>query len=222
MEQIELLTTARETLGKKVRFLRRQGITPVHLFGHDVKSLALQCDTAQLQRVLAQAGRTRLVSLQLDKGKKPRNVLIREIQREPCTGELLHVDFYQVRTAEKTKVEVPVVLVGEAPALKSKENMVAQELNSLTVECLPTEIPPSVELDISSLTEVDQAIRVKDIALGEEVTVLNDPDLVAVKISFRHIEKEEVVEEVVEEELVAEAAEAAEAPEGGPKESKEG
>jgi len=218
MEQIELLTTARETLGKKVRFLRRQGITPVHLFGHDVKSLALQCDTVQLHRVLAQAGRTRLVSLQLDKGKKPRNVLIREIQREPCTGELLHVDFYQVRTAEKTKVEVPVVLVGEAPALKSKENMLMQELNSLTVECFPTEIPASVELDVSFLTEVDQTIRVKDIKLDEEVSVLNDPELLVAKISFRHIEKEE---EVVAEEEV-EVPEAAPPPEGELKESKEG
>jgi len=216
MEQIELLTTARETLGKKVRFLRRQGITPVHLFGHDVKSLALQCDTVQLHRVLAQAGRTRLVSLQLDKGKKPRNVLIREIQREPCTGELLHIDFYQVKTTEKTKVEVPIVLVGEAPALKSKENMLMQELNSLTVECLPTEIPASIEVDVSSLTEVDQAIRVKDIALGEEVAVLNDPELVMVKTSFRHIEKEEAV---AEEEV--EVPEAAPPPEGKVEESKE-
>lgn len=219
MEQIELQVTARETLGKKVRFLRRQGITPVHLFGHDVESLALQCDTAQLQRVLAQAGKTRLVSLQIDKGGKPRNVLIREIQKEPVTRELLHVDLYQVRTAEKTRVDVPIVLVGESPALKSKENMIAQELNSLTVECLPTDIPAGVEVDVSSLTEVGQAIRVKDIALGEGVTVLNDPNLMVVKISFRRIE--EVVEEVVEEELVAEAPEAAEAPKGEAKESKE-
>lgn len=219
MEQIELQVTARETLGKKVRFLRRQGITPVHLFGHDVESLALQCDTAQLQRVLAQAGKTRLVSLQIDKGGKPRNVLIREIQKEPVTRELLHVDLYQVRTAEKTRVDVPIVLVGESPALKSKENMIAQELNSLTVECLPTDIPAGVEVDVSSLTEVGQAIRVKDIALGEGVTILNDPNLMVVKISFRRIE--EVVEEVVEEELVAEAPEAAEAPKGEAKESKE-
>ena len=82
MEQIELQAATREILGKKVRFLRRQGITPVHLFGHNVKSLALQCDTAQLQQVLAQAGKTRLVSLQLDKGKKPRSIMIREIQKD--------------------------------------------------------------------------------------------------------------------------------------------
>ena len=91
MEQIELQATSREILGRKVRFLRRQGIVPVHLFGHDVESAALQCDTAQLKRALAQAGKTRLISLKLDKAKGPRNVVVREIQRDSLTGELLHV-----------------------------------------------------------------------------------------------------------------------------------
>ena len=206
MEQIELQTTNREILGRKVRFLRRQGILPVHLFGHNVESLALQCDTAQFQRVLARAGKTRLISLKLDKARRPRNVVVREIQRDPRTGELLHVDFYQVRMAEKMKVEVPIVLVGEAPALKSKENMLLHELNSLTIECLPDQIPANIEVDMSFLTEAEQAIRVKDVVLDKEVTILNDPEHLIVKISLRP-RVEEVVEEVVAEE-VAEAPEA--------------
>jgi len=219
MGQIELQATNREILGKKVRFLRRQGIIPTHLFGHDVESVALQCDAVQLQQVLAQAGKTRLLSLKLDKAKKPRNVVVREIQKDSRTGELLHVDFYQVIMAEKIKVEVPIVLVGEAPALKSKENMLLHELTSLTIECLPNQIPASVELDMSSLTEVGQAIQVKDITLGEEITVFNDPEHIVVKINLRPLEKiEEVeVEEAVAEEMV-EAPEAAPLPE---EESKE-
>ncbi len=126
MEQIELKTTNREILGKKVRFLRRQGITPMHLFGHDIESVALQCDTANLRRVLAEAGKTGIISLKLEKEKGPRNVMVREVQTEPLTGGLLHVDFYQVRMAEQVKVEVPVVLLGEAPVLKSKEHMLVQ------------------------------------------------------------------------------------------------
>jgi len=211
MEQIELEVATREVLGKKVRFLRRQGTTPVHLFGHGIESEALQCDTAQLQRVLAQAGRTKLVDLKLDKAKKPRKIVIREIQRNPQTGDLLHVDFYQVRMAEKIKVDVPIVLVGEAPALKLKENMLVQDLTSLTIESLPDEIPASVELDLSLLTEVEQLIRVKEIILSEGVTVLTDPEHTVVKISSRPVEKiEEVVEEVVEEVAEEEAAEARE------------
>ncbi len=216
MEQIELQATNRKILGKKVRFLRREGIIPVHLFGHDVESVALQCDAAHLQRVLTQAGKTRLLNLKLEKAKRPRNVMVREIQRDPLTGELLHVDFYQVRMAEKIKLEVPIVLVGEAPALRSKENMLSQELNSLTIECLPDQIPASVELNLSSLTEAEQAIQVKDIMLGEGITVFNNPERMVVKISLRPIERVEEVEAAVAEEVV-EAPEATSLPE---KESK--
>ena len=207
MGQIELQATNREIRGRKVRFLRRQGIIPIHLFGHGVEPVALQCDTMQLKRVLPQAGKTKIINLILDEAKRPKNVMVREIQRDPLTGELLHVDFYQVRMAEKIKVEVPIVPVGEAPALKSKENMLLQELNSLTIECLPDQIPASVELDLSSLTEAGQAIQVQDIMLGEGITVLTDPKHIVVKISLRPLEKMEEVEEAVVEEVVEVAEE---------------
>jgi len=105
---------------------------------------------------------------------------------------------------EKIKVAVPVVTVGEAPALKSKENIVLQELNSLTVECLPDEIPASVKVDLSSLAERAQVIRVEDVILNKDITVLNAPELVVIRISsrIRREEVEEVAEEVVAEEAV--------------------
>lgn len=210
MDQIELEITKREVLGKKVRFLRRQGITPVHLFGHGIESMALQCDTAKLQQVLTEAGEAKLISLKLDNEKRPRSVLVREVQVDSLKGGLLHVDFYQVKMAEQVKVEVPITLVGEAPALKLRANMLMQELDTLTVECLPAKIPASVELDISSLTEAEQMVRVKDIDLEKGVTVLNDPEQVVVKISSRPVEV--VAERKVTEEAV-EAPEAAPPPE---------
>lgn len=208
MEQIELAVANRETLGKKVRFLRRQGVTPLHLFGHGIESMALQCANAELRRVLARAGRTRLIRLTLNNEKEPRTVLVREVQREPLTGETLHVDFYEVIMSERVKMEIPIILVGEAPALKLKENRLVQEMNVLTVECLPANIPTSIELDITSLAELDQAARVKDIALDKEVTVLNNPEQVLVRISLRPVER--VEEKVVAEEAI-EAPEATEA-----------
>ena len=214
MEQIELLATTRDILGKKVRFLRREGITPVNLSGHDIESMALQCDTSQLQRILAQAGKVRLIGLRLDEAEKPRNVVVRQIQKDPLTGELIHVDFYQVRMAEKMRVEVPIVLVGEALALKSKGSMLMQELSNLTIECLPGEIPSRVELDLSSLTEVEQEIQVKDIRLGEGITILDNPEHTVVKIGALSVEK---VEKVAVEEVVT-APEAAPSPEGERKE----
>jgi large subunit ribosomal protein L25 len=213
MDKIELAVADREILGKRVRHLRRQGITPVHLFGHGVKSLALQCETDELERVLSRAGHTGLVSLKIGHEKRSRSVVIREFDRDWRKGQLLHVDLYQVRMGEKIKLEVPIALVGEAPALEFKAHVLDHELETLNVECLPAKIPSSIEVEISSLIEADQAIRVKDVIVDKDVTILNDPDLVVVKISYRHVEKiEEEAVEVVEEEAVAEG----EAPEGAP------
>jgi len=225
MDKIELKVANREILGKKVKHLRRQGITPVHVFGHGIESLALQCEAKELERVLGQAGQTRLINLRLAKEKKPRTVVVREFDRDWRKGELVHVDFYQVRMEEKIRVEVPVVLLGEAPALKFKEYLLDHELGAFTVECLPAKIPSSIEVDISSLAELDQTIRVKDVPVDKDITVLNSPDLVVAKISMRHVEK--VEEEVVEEEVAAEAeaaeeeAEATEEAGSEEKESKE-
>jgi large subunit ribosomal protein L25 len=227
MDRIELKVASREILGKRVKHLRRQGITPVHVFGHGIESLALQCDTKELERVVSRAGQTRLIDLKLAKERKPRTVVVREFDRDWRRGQLVHVDFYQVRMEEKIRLEIPVVLIGEAPALKAKTNMLDHALGTLTVECLPAQIPGSIEVDISYLAELDQAIRVKDITLDKDITVLNNPDLVVAKISVRPVEKveEKVVEEVVEAEAKAEVAEeATEAPKEaapGGKKSKE-
>ncbi len=205
MEVLTLLISKREILGKKTRFLRRQGITPTHLFGHGLESLSLQCDTAKLQRIIAQAGKTRLVSLEIEEDKQPRSVFIREIQRDACTGALLHVDFYQIKMKEKIKAEVPIVLTGEAPALKEKGRTLMHGVTSLSIECLPDKLPPQVEVDLSPLEEAEQAIYVRDIALSPDITVNTGTDQLVVKVSEARVEVEEVVAEV-------EAAVEAEAP----------
>jgi len=190
-------------------------ITPVHLFGHDLKSLALQCDTAQLQRIIAQAGMTRLISLEIENDKQPKSVFIREIQRDEVTKLLLHVDFYQVKKGEKIAVDVPIVLVGEAPAMREKGRMITHGITSLSIECLPDSVPPQVEVDLSPLEEVEQAIHIKDIVLSPDITVNTDPDQLVVKVSKAVIkeEVEEVVAEVEEEvEVEAEAEARAETP----------
>ncbi len=204
MKNLTLKAAKRDVLGKKTRFLRRQGITPTHLFGHNIESLALQCDTAELGRIIAQAGMSRLINLQIEAEKQPRSVFIRKIQRDELGGQLLHIDFYQVRKEEKITADIPIVLVGEAPALKEKGRILAQPITHLGVECLPEKLPPQIEIDLSPLEEVGQAIYVSDIALGPDVTITTDPDQLVVKISKVHIERIEE-EEIVAEEVEAEA-----------------
>jgi large subunit ribosomal protein L25 len=112
---------------------------------------------------------------------------------------------------EKLKVDVPIVLAGEAPALKLKENFLSHELDNLSIECLPDDIPSHIEVDVTVLEEADQSIHVQDIILGEEITVLASPEQLVAKINVRHVEREieaEEAEAVEEGEVpVAEAAE---------------
>ena len=212
---MELEAKTREITGKKVKTLRRQGITPLNLFGHKIEPMTLQCDTLQLKNAMARTGTTGLLSLKIDNAKKPRSVMFREVQREPVTGELLHIDLYQVNMDEKIRVEVPIVIIGEAPALRMKENYLAHELTSLFIECLPGKIPNRVEVDISSLAEAGQGVHVKDLNLGEGITIVNSPEQAVAKVSIRFVEKEEVVEAVAAEAGAEAVTAEGEAKEGG-------
>lgn len=204
MENLTLSTTNRSVLGKKTRFLRRQGITPTHLFGHNLSSLTLQCDTAELQRIITQAGTAKPISLEIEGDKRPRPVFIREIQKDELTGQLLHVDFYQVKKTEKIKIDVPIVFVGEAPAMKERGNFLTYSVTNLSIECLPGEVPPRIEVNLSHLEKAEQAIYVKDIILRPAITVITDLDQLMVKVSEARVEK---IEEAVEKEVVEEVAE---------------
>jgi len=208
VEDLTLQAAKRNILRKKTRFLRRQGITPTHLFGHSIKSLALQCDTIQLKHIIARAGMTKPIKLEVEDDKRPKSVFIREIQSNPISKHLLHVDFYQVRKGEKIKIEVPVVLIGEAPAMKGKGRMIAHGVTSLSVECLPENLPSQIEVDLSPLEEVNQAIHVRDIVFSPDITVHADPDQLLVKVSEALVKEVEEVIAEVEAEAEAEEVEA--------------
>ena len=195
MDSLILKATRRDLLGKKTRFLRREGITPVHIFGHNLKSLSLQCDTAEIKNIISQAGTTRLLKLSIDEDKQPRSVFIREIQRDKISGLLIHVDFYQIRKAEKIKADIPIILIGEAPALKEKGRNLTLGVTSLNIECLPDKLPPQIDVDLSPLEEKDQAIYVRDITISPDITLFTDPDQMVVKVSTVRVEKVKEEEE---------------------------
>lgn len=208
MDQIELVAASRDILGKKVRFLRRQGLIPANLYGHNVESTALQIEASQLKHTLTKAGRSSLIALKVDGTKSPKMVIVRDVQREPLSGELLHVDFYQVKMEEKIKLEVPLLFIGEAPAIKERGGILVQNMNSLEVECLPADMPHNIEVDLSVLEEIDQAVHVGDIHADDGVTILTDPDQAIVQIARSRVEVE-IAEEIaaaeaeVEEEVEA-------------------
>ena len=210
MEKLTLQANKRNVLGKKSRILRRQGITPVHLFGHGIESEALQCDTAKLKRIVTYAGTTRLISLTVDGETEPKSVFVREVQKDTFGKQLLHVDLYQVRKGEKITVAVPIVFVGEAPAMRGKNRMLSHGITSLNIECLPGNVPPQIEVDISGLQELEQVIQVKDIVLGPDIIVHADPEQLVVKATETGL-KEAAEEAKAAAEAAAAAAAAAEA-----------
>ncbi len=205
METISLELEKRETLGKQNRGLRRAGVTPAHVFGHQLESLAVQGLRTDLEKVIAQAGTSRLITLTVKGERRPRIVLIREIQRKPGSHMLLHLDLYQVRSTEKMTVEVPVHLAGQAPAVALKAGTLVVDLSALSVECLPADLPARFDIDISGLKKAGDAIRVSDVKAPSGVVVLNAPDLVVVKIEEERKPLVEPEAKVAEEEKPAEA-----------------
>ena len=205
MKQEELKVITRDTLGKKVRFLRRKGLTPANLYGPNIESIPLQVETTLLKRLIARVGRNALVTLMVD--GKPRVVMIRDIQRNPLTDDLLHVGFFQVEMTHRVKTEVPLLLLGDAPAAKSSRVMLLQNLTALQVEALPGELPRNIEVDLSGLEEIGQTIHVRDIPVSDTLEVLNDPDQVVVRVMETRVEVEEVVAAKEEEAPPEEEAE---------------
>ena len=206
--KVELKVSPREVLGKKVKRLRREGVIPANVYGHGLESVAIQVPKDDLVHLLHSAGRNEIVYLRLD-GEEPRPVFLRQIQRNPVTDAILHVEFYQISLKEKVRMEVPLALVGSAPAEQTHGGTLLHSLDRITVEGLPTEIPSAIEVDVSGLEEIDATIYVRELSVPGEVTVLTDPEQVVAKIAPPQVEKE--VEEEVEEEVEGEVPEGEEA-----------
>ena len=199
--KVELKVSPREVLGKKVKALRRGGVIPANVYGHALESVAIQISKDDLVHLLHSAGRNEIVYLRLD-GEEARPTFLRQIQRNPVTDAILHVDFYQISLKEKVRMEVRLVMVGTAPAEQTHGGTLLHSLDRVAVEGLPTEIPSVIEVDVSGLDEIDAAIHVRELSVPDEITVLSDPDQVVAKVAPPQVEKEP------EEEV-------AEVPEGG-------
>jgi len=206
MEKTILKAAKRKLFGKKARFLRREGVVPANVFGRGVESLALELEEKELELII-KGGTSRIISLDIKGERKDRNVLIKSVSRHAINSSLLHVDLYQVDMKQKMTAEIPIVLSGQAPALEFKENFLDQQLNEIQIECLPDKLPPSIEVDISVLSEAGQTIYVSDIEPGEGVEFLTPADYPVVRVA--QAAKVEEVEEAAEEEAVASEAEVA-------------
>jgi large subunit ribosomal protein L25 len=216
--KIELSVAPREVLGKKVKRLRREGVIPANVYGFALDSVAIQVPQDDLVHLLRTAGRNDIVYLRLD-SDEPRPTFIRQVQRNPVSDAIMHVDFYQISLRKKVRMDVGVTLVGTAPAEQTHGGTLLHSLDRISVEGLPMDIPSVIEVDVSGLTEIDQTIHVAELSVPAGITVLTDGEQVVAKVAPPQVEKEvEELAEVVEgEEAPTEAAaeEAAAPAEGG-------
>jgi len=190
MEKIVINAEKRDVVGKKVRKLRREGKAPAVIYGSDLGSLPITLDMRETTNTLNKVSSSAILTINVEGTEYA--ALVREIQQDYLKNTLIHVDFLAVSMKEKLRTDVSISLVGDAPVLEEFSAIVMSGVDVIEVECFPQDLPGVIEVDISSLTELGQAIYVKDIPAIADVDFLTDPEeLVAVASAI----KEEVVEE---------------------------
>jgi len=202
MEALELRAAPRTVVGKKVKLLRHKDIVPGVIYGHGIGSLPVQFDGRELQKAISQAGTSSTIQIYVEGQKDPYLAIFRAVQYHPIKRNVIHLDLQALDITETVRVPVPVVLVGESPAEIDLGGVVLHILNELEIEALPTALVPSIEIDISVLTEIGQSIAVKDLTPPEGVAILNTPNDTIVQVIWAEEEEEEVEEEMGLEDML--------------------
>lgn len=197
MKKHTLDATKRDITKTKAAILRRQGLVPATVYGKKIASESLSVTHSDFVKVYNEAHETGLVELKVDGSVKP--VLIHTVQKDPVKGEILHVELHQVDLKEKVHANVPLVLTGEAPAVAQKIGVVLTLVSEVEVEALPTHLPEKLDVDVSTLAEVGQELKVSDINVGSDVTILTDGSVVVARVG-------ELVSKEAEEQAAADAA----------------
>ena len=205
-QQTELEISHREVMGKAVKRLRKAGIIPANIFGHNEASMAIQIDAGAFERLRRSHGSRSVLTLRMSGTKSTQTALIRHVQREPQTSKIIHVDFFRVSLSERIRVKVPLHFIGEAPAVKTENGVMLHLLDAIEVECVARDIPEFLEVDVSGLTEIDAILHASDVKLPANFTLITDPEEGIVKIAAT---RAEVAEEAAEAAAASEAAPAA-------------
>ncbi len=203
MAEISLHARKRTELGKQdVKRLRKAGSIPAVVYGKSTEPFSLQISERDFFKLAhgehGSSLASILISLFIDDDKsKKKMTLIKEIQHDPITGEVMHIDFHEISLTEKIHAHIPIVASGTSRGEK-EGGIVDQTLRELEITCLPTDLPKEIKVDISDLG-LHGSIHVRDLDLGDKVEVLTDKDLSIVSIVVPRV-VEEVVEEVLEKE----------------------
>ena len=212
MEKYVLEAKKREVIGKQVKALRREGLLPAVIYGSDIEPMPLTLNTNEVRQILGVIGANTLVTIKI--GKKEHLALVRDLQREVIKRNLLHIDFQAVSMEETITTTVPVLVVGESPAVKELNALLVTSMDFLQIEAKAKDLPDTIQVDINDLVEIGDNIRVKDLVISGDVTILEDPELTVIVVAaptLMEIEPEveegaELLEELTDAELLEEEA----------------
>ncbi len=191
METLQLNATRRTVIGKQVRGLRRQGVTPGVIYGHGIEPIAVQFDSHDLERSISKTGTSTTVQVHVEGIAEPYLAIFRDVQHHSTKRNVTHIDLQALNLQEKVRVPVSVTLVGAAPGV-TDGGLVLQVMNELEIEALPMDLVPSIEIDISVLTAIGTSVQVRDIKTPNGVTILNLPNDTVVQMV--RMEEEELAE----------------------------
>jgi large subunit ribosomal protein L25 len=212
-DRLHLAAEPRELVGKKVATLRRVGRLPAVVYGHGVGSENLSLDAHEFELLRRKAGQNALIDLSVD-GKKARPVLVHDVQVHPVNRRPLHVDLFLVRMTEELTVDVPLVPIGTSSAVENLNGTLMHQLDAVRIKALPDHLPQSIEYSIESLVDFDTVIKVSDLTIPGDVTLLTDSDEVVAKVLASRLQAEAAELAAETAEAVSETAEAAEGAEG--------
>jgi large subunit ribosomal protein L25 len=205
MENPVLEAKRRSVIGKQVKAIRRQGQLPAIMYGAGTDPTPIVLDGLEATRVLSGTGGSTLIELKVDDASH--FVLVREIQRHVILHNLEHVDFLKVAMDELISAEVPIELVGHAPAVREHGGVLVSGLSTIEVEALPGDLMDRLSIDLSVLAEIEDAITVGDLELPAGVKVLTDPEELIARVIYQVEEIEEEEEGELLEEFLADDAE---------------
>lgn len=192
-KQLKLSAQTRSVVGRTaVKKIKAQGLVPATIYGGHDEPVNLSLNKREISNLLLRATSEHvLVDLEIADGaeKSSRLALIQEVQHHPIRRDVLHVDFHAVRADEKLHAEIPVEPFGEPAGVKNYGGILEIALHSLSIECLPKDLPELIRIDVSGLG-VGEAIHVKDIALPEGVVAHADGDLTVVRVAAPKVEVE--------------------------------
>lgn len=193
---ISLQATIRTELGKKTKVMKSQGQIPAVVYGPGEKNISLTVDEKEFKKVLKVAGESSLVELLVDGVKKP--VLIHEIQKNPVSDKIIHIDFYQADLKEEVEVAIPLVFEGSAPAETDLGGTLNKNMSEIEVKALPQNLPHQIVVNIDSLKTFEDHILVSDLVMPANVLVLKKPDEIVASVLEPQKVEEELATEITE------------------------